>query len=292
MSTLPPDGDREAALLRVLHISDTHLLGDGSRHLGVVDTLAALDRVLAAAEAVGALDLVVCSGDLSDDGSVASYRALRERVDAFAQRHGAEVVSAMGNHDVRAGFEAVLGERSRVLEVRGVRVIVLDSSVPGFGSGRLARDQLDLLAAALAVPAPNGAIVVLHHPPVPARTPLLAALELRDPEQLLRRCAAGAVPLVLAGHYHHALVETRGGVTVAVAPGVANRTDLLALPGHERAVAGSGFAVVEYRSGSAGVSVAVTAVPVPGPDDGRELFDLGPDEVRRIAQSAAEPAQR
>jgi hypothetical protein len=29
---------------------------------------------------------------------------------------------------------------------------------------------------------------------------------------------------------------------------------------------------------------------VAGPDDGRELFDLGTDEVARIARAAAEPA--
>jgi 3',5'-cyclic AMP phosphodiesterase CpdA len=74
--------------LRILHLSDTHLFGDDTRHYGVVDTTAALERVLARAADLERLDLVVCSGDLSDDGTPASYRLLRERVAAFRAAPG------------------------------------------------------------------------------------------------------------------------------------------------------------------------------------------------------------
>ena len=66
--------------LRILHLSDTHLYGDGRLHYGIVDTVAALDRVLVRAGELEAVDLVVASGDLSDDGSAASYRLLRDRL--------------------------------------------------------------------------------------------------------------------------------------------------------------------------------------------------------------------
>ncbi|WP_236609499.1 metallophosphoesterase [Leifsonia xyli] len=69
------------ARLRILHLSDTHLRGDGRLHYGIVDTLAALDRVLAHASSLGAVDVVAASGDLSDDGSPASYRLLQERLE-------------------------------------------------------------------------------------------------------------------------------------------------------------------------------------------------------------------
>ncbi|MGN6327097.1 metallophosphoesterase [Pseudolysinimonas sp.] len=273
--------------LRILHLSDTHLFGDGTRHYGVVDTTEALDRVLERAAEVDRLDLVVCSGDLSDDGSPASYRLLRDRIEAFAEVRGAAVAYAMGNHDGRAGFEEVLGSRVGVLDVRGVRVIRLDTSVPGFGSGRLEADQLAWLREQLTEPAPHGTIVVVHHPPTPASSALLAALELRDPRALLDACGTGDVRLILGGHYHHARTAIEQGLPVAVAPGVANTSDPFAPAGRERALVGSGFAVVELPEAGA---ARVTAVAVAGPDDGRELFDLGPDEVERIARSAAEPA--
>jgi 3',5'-cyclic-AMP phosphodiesterase len=274
------------APLRILHLSDTHLFGDGTLHYGVVDTTAALDRVLAQAAGLDRLDLVVCTGDLSDDGSERSYELLRERVDPFAAARGAAVAYVMGNHDGRAGFEAVLGERTGVIEVRGFRLVRLDTSVPGYGSGRLDDGELEMLRAALAAPAPHGTIVALHHPPTPASTELLGGLELRDPERLLEVCAAGDVRLVLGGHYHHALVTTEQGIPIAVAPGVTNRTDVLAPAGRERAIAGSGFALVEVPPIGA---PRITAIPVAGPDDGRVLFDLDDAQVRAIIDAAAEP---
>ena len=99
-----------AGALRLVHLSDAHLSGDGSPHQGVVDTTAALDRVLAEAGRVEAVRLLVGSGDLSDDGSEASYRLLRDRVDAWADAHGAAVALVPGNHDLREGFRAVLGD--------------------------------------------------------------------------------------------------------------------------------------------------------------------------------------
>jgi len=273
--------------LRILHLSDTHLFGDGTLHYGVVDTTAALDRVLARAAELSRLDLIVCSGDLSDDGSPASYRLLRERIDAFAAARGAQVAYVMGNHDGRDGFEEVLGSRVGALDVRGFRILRLDTSVPGHGSGRLGVPQLSWLREQLAEPAPHGTIVVVHHAPTPASSALLAALELRDPGALLDACAAGDVRLILGGHYHHAHVATERGIPVAISPGVANHSDPFAPPGHERALVGSGFSVVELPAQG---SPRITAMAVAGPDDGRELFDLGPDEVARIAQAAGEPA--
>jgi len=288
--------------LRILHVSDTHLLGDGARHYGVVDTTAALRSVLERASTVSDVDVVVLSGDLSDDGSPASYRTLVELVEPWAAERGAVVVPAMGNHDLAAGFEEVLGERERTVLVRGFRVVTVDTSVPGAGYGRLDPAQLDRLRGALAgLEDPDRAtrpgeaayaplrrtVVVLHHPPVPARSALLAALELQDPNALLELCEdAGAVGAVLAGHYHHALMATAGRIPVVVAPGVANSSDPLAPCGHERAEVGSGFAVVDVHDDGA---VSAVLVPVPHASDvadGTELFDLAPDEVERIAALA------
>ena len=103
MHALPPGA------LRIVHLSDAHLLADGALHQGVVDTAEALDLVLAEAARVEGVRLLVGSGDLSDDGTRASYRHLRERTDAWARAAGAEVVLVPGNHDVREGFAEVLG---------------------------------------------------------------------------------------------------------------------------------------------------------------------------------------
>ncbi|WP_246271743.1 hypothetical protein [Amycolatopsis acididurans] len=50
--------------------------------------------------------------------------------------------------------------------IGGLRIIALDSSVPGHGHGELSGGQLDWLARELATPAPDGTILAPHHPPL------------------------------------------------------------------------------------------------------------------------------
>ncbi|MEN0101970.1 MAG: metallophosphoesterase, partial [Curtobacterium sp.] len=94
--------------LRVLHLSDTHLTGDGALHQGTVDTSAALDALLERLDVVEGVGLVVVSGDVSEDGSPESYAALLERAGGWGERHGAALVTVPGNHDQREGFRQVL----------------------------------------------------------------------------------------------------------------------------------------------------------------------------------------
>ena len=273
----------EDGALRILHLSDSHLFGDGALHYGAVDTLAALRRVLARAEGLSALDAVVLSGDLSNDGSAQSYRLLRGLVEPWAAARGAGTVYAMGNHDDPRAFEEVLGARTGVHEIAGFRIVTLDSSVPEAGFGRLGGGQLSWLREVLAAPTQYGTVVVIHHPPVPAETVLLRALELQRPRDLIDACAGSDVRLILSGHYHHPLVSAVGGIPVVVAPGIANTSDVMAPAGIERATVGAGFAFVELpRQGAA----RTTFVAAPGSEDGMELFSLGPDEVARIAREA------
>lgn len=271
--------------LRILHLSDTHLYGDGRLQYGLVDTLAALDRVLARAGELEAVDLVVASGDLSDDGSAASYRLLRERLEPWAAERGAAVAYAMGNHDLPDAFEEVLGERERVFSVGGFRVVTVDTTVARAGYGLVGEERLARLRRALAEPSANGTIVVLHHPPVPPTTGLFETLRLVDPTPLLDICSAGDVRLILAGHYHHALATSAGvrGIAVVVAPAVANTTDVLWPPPRERAERGAGFALVEVSGDGA---VRAHFVRAPAADDGETVYDLDADAIARIAADA------
>ncbi|GAA4140089.1 metallophosphoesterase [Leifsonia shinshuensis] len=271
--------------LRILHLSDTHLYGDGRLQYGLVDTLAALDRVLARAGELDAVDLVVASGDLSDDGSAASYRLLRDRLEPWAAERGAVVAYAMGNHDLAEGFEEVLGAREATFGVRGFRVVTVDTTVARAGYGLIGEARLERLREALAEPSADGTVVVLHHPPVPPTTGLFETLRLVDPGPLLDLCAAGDVRLILAGHYHHALVTEAGagGIPVVVAPAVANTTDVLQPPPHQRAERGAGFALIELPADGPPRTHVVRA---PDARDGETVYDLDADAVARIAAGA------
>ncbi|WP_439692305.1 metallophosphoesterase [Curtobacterium sp. SP.BCo] len=296
-----------AGTLRILHLSDTHLTGDGALHQGSVDTTAALEDVLARVDGVPGVGLVVVSGDVSEDGSPESYAALLERVGGWAERHGAALVTVPGNHDLREGFRQVLanghvlGEDGRPLMhtmeyhpptvpvwgqslVAGRRVVTVDTSVPGAGYGAISEASLDRLRAALAGDhAPHGTIVVLHHPPMPAPTALHAALELRDQDALADVLRGSDVRVVLAGHYHHHFAGSFAGVPVLVAPGVANDTDVTGPYSEESAHVDAGALVVDVAEDG---SVWSTPVRVPRPDADPLAFAFDAETVTRIIDAA------
>ncbi|MGO2932078.1 metallophosphoesterase [Microbacterium sp.] len=289
--------------LRILHLSDTHFSGDGGRHYGVVDTVEHLRRALAH---VGHLlfDLVVVSGDVSEDGTEESYRLLTEQLTPWAQARGARVVFAMGNHDRRDAFRAVLGggqpdageqelsgvdlDRpvASVADQDGWRVVVLDSSIPGVGYGDLEQEQKQFLRETLATPAEHGTVVVVHHPPVNAQTDLVQALALDDADgqELIDIVRGTDVRVVLSGHYHLPITEFVAGIPVTVAPGVTNVSCAFGDPAEEAAIDGFGGSVVTIDGERVRVVPFVERLT---PDD--VVFHFDADAVADIIRDAGRP---
>jgi len=218
----------------LLHLSDTHLLAGGNRLYGSVDVEAHLTQLFAEVEASGARpEAIVFTGDLADKGEPGAYERLREIVDPVAKRLGARVIWVMGNHDERAAFRAgLLGEPAttapvdHVYDLNGLRLITLDSTVPGHHHGAVSDKQLLWLAHELSVPAPDGTILAMHHPPVPSVLDLAAAVELRDQERLAKVLRGTDVRGIIAGHLHYSSTATFAGIPVSVASATCYTQDL------------------------------------------------------------------
>jgi 3',5'-cyclic AMP phosphodiesterase CpdA len=175
----------------------------------------------------------VFTGDLTDLGEPEAYRALRAAVEPWAERLGAPVVWVAGNHDerpaLRAGLldeEPSLDPVTGVWDLDGLRIIALDSTVPGWHHGDLDAAQLDWLRDELATPAPLGTILALHHPPLPTHIPFFDILELRDQPRLAAAIAGSDVRAILAGHLHYSTSGTFAGVPVSVAAASCYTMDL------------------------------------------------------------------
>lgn len=232
-----PDAERI-----LLHISDTHLRAHGSRLFDVVDTSERLIRALAVIEGSGIRpDAVVFTGDLADLGEAGAYAELRGLVEPFAGRIGARVFWVMGNHDDRARFRRALldepgGTRpvDSVSELDGLRIVTLDSTVPGHHHGELREEQLSWLAEVLATPAPLGTILAMHHPPVPSVLPLAASVELRDQRRLAAVLRGTDVRAIIAGHLHYSTFATFAGIPVSVASSTCYAQDLTVPSGGTR----------------------------------------------------------
>jgi 3',5'-cyclic-AMP phosphodiesterase len=209
----------------IAHLSDPHLVAEGALHYGVVDNVEHLRRTIDRLAAVRpAPQALVFTGDLADQAAPDAYATLRSIVEPAAAEIGAIVVWTMGNHDERAPFARGLfdsdddGFQDRVHEVDGLRIVALDSSVPGYHHGELRPEQLAWLADVLATPAEHGTLLAMHHPPLPL--PMLRAaelIELHDQHSLADVIVGTDVRGILAGHLHMSTWSTFAGVPVSVA---------------------------------------------------------------------------
>ena len=218
-------GQYPPARRTIVHLSDTHLLAGNPPLGGRYDTAANLARTLEAVEALGIRpDAIVFTGDLTDLGEPEAYRALRAAVEPLAARLGSPVVWVAGNHDERPALRRDLLDLEPTEEpvvgawdLGGLRLVALDTSVPGWHHGDLDEGQLAWLRSVLSTPAPLGTILALHHPPLPSHLPLFDILELRDQGRLGAAIAGSDVRAILGGHLHYSTSGTFAGIPVSVA---------------------------------------------------------------------------
>jgi 3',5'-cyclic AMP phosphodiesterase CpdA len=218
----------------IVHVSDTHLLA-GNRPLGGrYDTAANLRTTLEAIERLGIRpSAIVFTGDLADLGEPEAYAMLKAAVEPVAERLGAPVAWVAGNHDERPelrrdllGLAPTQDPVTSVHDLDGLRLIALDTSVPGWHHGDIDDAQLEWLRDVLATPAPHGTLLAMHHPPLPSHIPLFDILELRGQGRLAEAIAGTDVRSILAGHLHYSTSGTFAGVPVNVAAATCYTMDI------------------------------------------------------------------
>ncbi|MFQ6348817.1 3',5'-cyclic-AMP phosphodiesterase [Pseudomonas sp. R11F] len=214
VSTVNPDAP---ALL--VQLSDSHLFAEASGTLLGMNTRESLQRVIELVRAQQPqIDLVLATGDLSQDGTLESYQQFRDmtrQIDAPARW-------IPGNHDephimAHAAVHSDLLEP--VLDIGHWRVTLLDSAVPGSVPGYLQDQQLQLLAQALSEAPNRHHLVCFHHHPVPIGCAWMEPIGLRNPEALFAVLDRfPQVRAVLWGHVHQEIDGKRNGVRLLASP--------------------------------------------------------------------------
>ncbi|HXY46177.1 MAG TPA: metallophosphoesterase, partial [Acidimicrobiales bacterium] len=207
--------------------------------------------------------------DLANSGDPIAYALLRERAQWLSDAIETNFVFTPGNHDDRASFRRHLLGRDagdgaatepidQVHWFGALRVISLDTVIPGVDDGNLSDDQLHFLRRQLADPAPGGTVLALHHPPISSPIRPMAGMALARPERLAAVIEGTDVCLVLSGHNHHASAGLLGRIPVWVSPALSYRADALV---EDRFVGlpGSAFTRIDLLDGRP----LVTVVPVP-----------------------------
>jgi len=218
----------------IAQITDTHIKPDGVLAYGRVDTAPYLARAVSHLLALRPRpDLVLATGDLVDGGRPDEYRRLHDLLAPLPM----PIYLIPGNHDDRDALAAAFTDHAYlprggrfmqyVIEGYPVRLIALDTLVPGEVSGRLCAERLGWLAARLQEAPERPTVLFMHHPPFAtgiARMDahgLANASELADVVRQHRQ-----VQRILCGHLHRPIQALVGGTLATTAPSTAHQVML------------------------------------------------------------------
>jgi 3',5'-cyclic AMP phosphodiesterase CpdA len=173
-------------------------------------------------------DIVLVTGDLTRDESPEDYAQVKAALAGLAM----PVYVIPGNHDDRANLRAAFGDAGYlpregeflhyVLEDYPLRVIALDTHVPGREGGELCAARLAWLQARLAEAPQRPTLICMHHPPFTTGIPFFDGMGCARGEAMGEIVARHPrVEAVLCGHVHRAIDLKWNGTVVRVTPSTA-----------------------------------------------------------------------
>jgi Icc protein len=217
----------------IAQITDSHITVPGRLLYDAVDTVAALERAVAAlCRLVPPPDVTVVTGDLVDLGEPAEYAHLRALLAPLRM----PIFVIPGNHDAREpmrdafagdGYLPREGFLHYVVDDYPLRLIALDTLVPGEAGGALCAERLRWLDDTLAAAPARPTLILMHHPPFATGiAPMdrmglggsagFAAVIRRNPQ----------VQRICCGHVHRAIEARFAGTIAGTAPSTAHQTVL------------------------------------------------------------------
>lgn len=198
--------------MRVVQITDAHLYADTEARSRAGIPWRQFEQVINAVVAEQP-DLVLFTGDVSQDESAASYALAVKGLAALS----CPWYWLAGNHDQQALMAA---ERPLVeeVEVGSWRLLLLNTQVAGEPHGELGSKQLATLAERLQADN-RPTLIAMHHPPVDVGAVWMDAIGLQDRDAFWHVLGKHThVHIILFGHAHQAYAENHrsGDATIDV----------------------------------------------------------------------------
>jgi 3',5'-cyclic-AMP phosphodiesterase len=224
----------------IAQLSDPHVVAmPGQGRLAGVDTAEALLRALAAIkELCGQVDLVLATGDLTNLGHAHEYAAL-----AAVLEHAPGPIRLLpGNHDDRSALRAAFPDHAYLQgdspfiqyteDFGPLRLITLDTTIPGRHDAKLDDVRLGWLAAEMDRAAGRPVLLAMHHPPFETGMTAFDALPFEGREALEALVAGRPnIVRVVCGHLHRAVQAQFGGTIASVCPSTAFTYGMQLAPG-------------------------------------------------------------
>jgi 3',5'-cyclic AMP phosphodiesterase CpdA len=214
-------------------ISDLHIKVQGKLSYRVVDCAAMLARCV---EEILRLpqrpDVLLVTGDLVDFGRIEEYSHLRRLLAPLPMPY----YLLPGNHDERSALRAAFPEHAYLrqwqpyvqyaIEDWPLRIVALDTVIPGEGGGRLDRARLEWLEETLSR-SKKPTLVIMHHPPFPTLIGHMDRIGLEGSDALEKIIARHPqVERILCGHLHRPIQYRFAGTIASTCPSPAHQVAL------------------------------------------------------------------
>lgn len=219
----------------IAHLTDLHVRPRGLAAMRAVDTNMLSERALRAVRDLRPrADVLVISGDLTNNGTPAEYQCLSEML---ARTIDIPVYVIPGNHDDRVMLRQHLAHLPGVTDDPAfiqytvdhlpVRLVMLDTWIKDSAAGELCDQRLAWLDATLAAAPDKPTIVVMHHPSFPCGIRHMDKIILRNPAAFTAVIAGHPqVARVLCGHHHRQITAHVAHAIGIIGPGVAHIVEL------------------------------------------------------------------
>ena len=198
----------------IAQISDSHIgLGDDSadsQDEAAVQLRRAVDHLM---RLPAPPDVVLITGDCVDGGSMPEYQRFRALIRPLTM----PVYVIPGNHDDRVHLQALFGPQGStplagfvqyVVNTWPVRLIALDTNVPGQSEGYLCAERLTWLEQRLAEAPERPTLIFMHHPPFPTGLAVFDQIGLTNRDMLGAVIARHPqVERIVAGHVHSTMLR-------------------------------------------------------------------------------------
>ena len=210
----------------IAQVTDPHIKQEGKLAYKKVDTAANLAACVAhLLKLTEKPDLVLLTGDLTDFGRPEEYALLRRLLAPLDM----PMFVIPGNHDERNNLRNAFNDHDYlpqdseflhyVVEGYPLRMIGLDTTIPGKPGGTLCAQRLDWLDQQLSKQREKPTILFMHHPPIKTGIQHMDVQNCSNGEafgELLEQHPQ--VLQVLCGHVHRPIHTQWHGITVTIAP--------------------------------------------------------------------------
>lgn len=208
--------------MNILHISDIHFrrkyeaCDEGYKGMlaKMQNPLIPLEKCLTQLQQQTTLDLVVVSGDLTEDGEIEDYRYLRNWLKR--ELGDTEIIVTLGNHDIKEHFrvgwceeEASSAPYNQVVTLPDFTVISFDNSCYGYADGIVDEGQFQWLAKTLEQVNNQPIVIVTHHHLLPQQSSIS---NWPGTERFLELIAPFDIRCILNGHTHHTFSDEINGI--------------------------------------------------------------------------------